>query len=157
MFEELTQLINSIPVEPELDIKHIDVTPERFNEIKKGFKKLNSKYLNRFGSPGHYIYVYMPTGIQRMNRRVRFLFARMMKKSNKFMNQMRMRYEATSFTLKPKTWHSGVIKMSTANNQMFFHVNLKSHQIYSYRSKRGQSSGFTKMNTARKAGLLRYR
>ena len=58
-------------------------------EIKKGFRKLNSKYVSRFGSPGHYIYVYMPKGLERMSRRAKFAYGRIIKRSKKFLDSIR--------------------------------------------------------------------
>lgn len=126
-------------------------------EIKKGFRKLNAKYVSRFGSPGHYIYVYMPKGLERMSRRAKFAYGRIVKRSKKFLDSIKTRYDASSLTVKPKTWHTAIVKLTTKDNVLAFHVNLKSHSIYSYRSKRGQNAAFVKMTKAKKAGLLRYR
>lgn len=140
-----------------MNIFETDISQEELLEIKKGFRKLNSKYVSRFGQPGHYVYVYMPKGLERMSRKAKFAYGRIVKRSKKFLNGIKSRYDATSLTVKPKTWHTAIVKVATRDNILAFHVNLKSHQIYSYRSKRGQNAAFVKMTKAKKAGLLRYR
>lgn len=127
-------------------------------EYVLGGARIGARYLQRMGSPGHYIYIYPSKGFEKMTRRARFAYGRMVNKAKKFLTKMQIHYGATSMNVKPKTWHLAVVKMTgkeTGSTEFLF--NLKSHQIYSYRSHRGVTGASAALSKSKKAGILRYR
>lgn len=127
-------------------------------EYKVGSMGIGTKYIQRFGTPGNYVYIYPSKRLQRFSRRVRGAYARFIKKSQAFLNKFKTAYEGTSMHVKPKTWHSAIIDLRKKDGGLLqFHVDLKAHGIYSYRSKRGQLGAAVKLGRAKKKGILRYR
>jgi hypothetical protein len=127
-------------------------------EYGKGTSGVGVKYLTRMGVPGSYTYVYSPRRMARMTRKAKFFYTRFLKRSTKFLNQFRVRYDASAVNVKPKTWATAIVNVKTKQGGMFdFHVNLRSHQIYSYRSRRGTVGAAGVMARAHKSGILRYR
>lgn len=131
---------------------------EQFLEYTKGGKRYGAKYLNRFGVPGNYSYIYPEGNFERYSRKVKFFFSRFMKKSQRFLNQVKTNYEAKKLDVKPKNWANAIINVTKRDGGLLqFHVDTKSHHIYSYRSKGGQGGAAASLSKAKRSGILRYR
>lgn len=127
-------------------------------EYKLGSMGSATKYIQRFGTPGNYVYIYPSQRFQRFSKKVRIAYARFLKKSKGFLNKFKVAYEGTSINVKPKTWHTAIVDVNRKDGSILqFKVNLKAHGIYSYRSKRGQLGAAVKLGRAKKRGILRYR
>ena len=127
-------------------------------EIIKGAKKAASKYLQRFGVPGHYTYIYPSNNLLTMGRKTKNSYKRFLKRSRNFMKKLGVAYGATSINLKPTTWKTSLLKMNSEHGEnYFFKVNLFSHKIYSYRSRRINGGLASKLSRDKKKGILRYR
>ena len=127
-------------------------------EYIKGGKRYGAKYLNRFGFPGNYSYIYPSGNFAKYSRKVKFFFSRFMKKSQRFLNRIRTNYEAKKLDVKPKNWSNAIINVVKRDGSILrFHVDTKSHHIYSYKSKGGRGGGAASLSTAKRRGILRYR
>jgi len=127
-------------------------------EYRLGTMGAGTKYIQRFGTPGQYVYIYPSKRIQRFSKKIRASYARFLKKSKTFLNSFKVAYEGTSIHVKPKTWHTAIVDVNRKDGSILqFKVNLKAHGIYSYRSKRGQLGAAVKLGRAKKRGILRYR
>jgi len=127
-------------------------------EYKLGSMGAATKYIQRFGTPGQYVYIYPSKRFQRFSKKIRAAYARFLKKSRGFLNKFKVAYEGTSIHVRPKTWHTAIIDVNKKDGGILqFKVNLKAHGIYSYRSKRGQLGAAVKLGRAKKRGILRYR
>lgn len=129
-------------------------------EYKKGQMGVGMKYVQRLGTPGNYIYVY--PGMKKfsnMSRKTQMFFNRHMRRARGFLSRFSLNYDAQNMNIKPKTWNSAVLNIKTSGGELYqFHVNLKSHGIYSYRSRRGMSGGTSaSLARSKKKGILRYR
>jgi hypothetical protein len=132
--------------------------PDVLYEYIIGQRASLAKYLQRFGAPGHYQYVYPSNGFSRMTRRAKAVFGRIIRRSRRFFKKYQESYGAKGFNVKPKTWHDSVMTVTKSDGGILnFHVNLKQHGIYSYRSHRGKGGVAVKMNKSKKKGVLRYR
>lgn len=143
-----------------INILHLANTdaPDQQLEYVVGQRASMAKYLQRFGVPGKYQYVYPSTGFTRMSRRAKAVFSRVIRRSKRFFKKYQESYGAKGFNVKPKTWHDAIMTINKPNGSILnFHVNLKQHGIYSYRSKRGRGGVWVSMNKAKKKGVLRYR
>lgn len=117
-----------------------------------------ARYLQRFGSPGHYTYVYSPEFMRRYGRKASFFFARFLKKSGRFINKIKVRYDAMKINVKPQSLTTAILHIQKGDGGILdLGVNLQKHQIYSYRSRRGISGASTKLSKAKRQGVLRYR
>ena len=85
---------------------------EEFLEYSKGIKLSGSKYLQRIGTPGNYIYVYPGKKALTMNRRMRAIYTRFITKSRRFLTRISTRYEATSMNIKPKSWRRSIVTLT---------------------------------------------
>ena len=123
-----------------------------------GGKRMGAKYMQRLGSPGHYKYVYAPSSINRFSRKAKFYYSRFLKRSAKFLKSIALSYDAKALNVKPKTWRTAIVNIQQNSGlNLMLHVDLKSHQIYSYKSHRGQMGASTKLSRAKKKGILRFR
>ena len=60
--------------------------------------------------------------------------------------------------IKPKTWEISIMAMKTKHKGvMDFSINLKKHTLISYRARNGIHGNATKLATAKRKGILRYR
>lgn len=141
----------------ELD-KQVTEHPDEMLEYVVGQRASLAKYLQRFGSPGNYTYVYPSNGFMRMTRRAKAVFGRIIRRSRKFFKKYQQSYNAKGFNVRPKTWHDAIMTVRKPDGGVLnFHVNLKQHGIYSYRSHRGRGGAAVTMNKSKKKGVLRYR
>lgn len=139
--------------------KHVHDSQEYFKEYKVGSAGIAHQYLQRFGVPGKYTYIYPDRRFEKLGRKTSFIYKRFLRKARRFLNAIKMSYDAQSMNVKPKTWHSAIVNIRKKDGiNVMLHVNLKSHQIYSYRSSRGKSGGASGiLAKRRKQGILRYR
>jgi hypothetical protein len=129
-------------------------------EYIKGRKVLGSKYLQRLGSPGNYIYVYPGRKIVALGRNYKRAYSRFIQKNRTFLNKIQTRYDATHVDIMPgRKWTSALMKMTTkGGDTISFHLNLKTHGIKSYRSVDKGSGGVSaQLAKSKKNGVLRYR
>jgi hypothetical protein len=132
---------------------------EQILEYKIGQKVFGASYVQRLGTPGNYIYIYPPKKFSNFGRRTKQAYARFVKKSKRFLKKVALRYEATSINMKPKSWAAAVIDIHKKNGDVIqMHVNLKNHNVYSYRSRRGHVGGAAQnLSKSKRKGILRYR
>lgn len=145
----------NIPVDSILDILKID---NGLYEYKVGSMGIGTKYVQRFGTPGHYVYIYPSKRLQKFSRRIRWAYARFVHRSQRFLNRFKIAYEGQGMHVKPQSWHTAIIDVTKKDGSILqFKVDLKSHGIYSYRSKRGIGGAAVSLGKAKKRGILRYR
>jgi hypothetical protein len=127
-------------------------------EIKKAGRKSNSKYLQRFGVPGHYVYIYPLAKMKRLSRKARYSYKRALRRTRSFSKKIGIAYGATTLNQRPKSWHTAIVKFNAENGVTGqLAVNYKKHAIYNYKSRRSGAGGSAKLARARKKGILRYR
>lgn len=127
-------------------------------EFKMGAVGTSVKYIQRLGSPGHYIYIYPTNSMAKLSRKARFTYSRMVSRASRFLKRVQRAYSAESMSMKPKNWHTSIVTMTGKQIGMTqFTFDLKTHGIYSYRSKRGHVGASVKLAKAKKKGILRYR
>jgi hypothetical protein len=127
-------------------------------EFNLGGSKRGAKYLQRLGSPGNYVYIYSNKRLNKLSRKVRFHYGRMIAKSAKWLGGLKNNYGATALNVKPKSWNTGIVNLvNKERGGMSMFVNFKTHQIYSYRSQRRGTGTSSMLAKKRKAGILRYR
>lgn len=131
---------------------------EEFLEYSKGVKLSGSKYLQRIGTPGNYIYVYPGKKALTMNRRMRAIYTRFITKSRRFLTRISTRYEATSMNIKPKSWRRSIVTLTTKNGgTLQMNIDLQKHGIHSYRSVNMGGGASAKLSMSKRKGVLRYR
>lgn len=131
---------------------------DEFLEYSKGMKLSGSKYLQRIGTPGNYIYIYPGKKALTMNRRMKAIYTRFVRKSSRFLNRISTRYEATSMNIKPKSWGRSIISVTTKNGgTLQMNIDLQKHGIHSYRAVNMGGGSSAKLSMSKRKGVLRYR
>lgn len=131
---------------------------QKLLEYTTGGRRLGAKYIQRFGVPGKYQYVYPIKKWERLSRKTKFHFARFVKHTARFMKMISFSYEQKGINIKPLNWHNALVDINKKDGDLLqLGISLKSHQIYSYKSKRGITGGSTSLSKAKKSGILRYR
>ncbi|PKP53829.1 MAG: hypothetical protein CVT92_02535 [Bacteroidetes bacterium HGW-Bacteroidetes-1] len=129
-----------------------------FLEYSKGIKLSGSKYLQRIGTPGNYIYVYPGKKALTMNRRLKAVYSRFVRKSRRFLTSLSTRYDATSMNIKPKSWRRSMITLTTrSGGTLQMNIDLSKHGIHSYRAMNMGGGASAKLATSKRKGVLRYR
>jgi len=140
------------------EIIGVEKIEDTLYEYKVGSMGVGTKYIQRFGTPGHYIYIYPANKIKKLSRKLRWAYARFVKRSQRFLNRFKTAYEGQGMHVKPQSWHRAVVDVTKKDGGILqFNVNLKAHGIYSYRSKRGVGGAAVSLGRAKKRGILRYR
>lgn len=131
---------------------------EEFLEYSKGIKLSGSKYLQRIGTPGNYIYVYPGKKALTMNRRMKAIYTRFITKSRRFLTRVSTRYEATSMNIKPKSWRRSIVTLTAKNGgTLQMNIDLQKHGIHSYRAVNMGGGASAKLSMSKRKGVLRYR
>jgi len=127
-------------------------------EFKLGGTKVGATYINRSGSPGNYIYHYLPKSFSKFGRKTSFAYGRLIKNSMRFINMYKTRYGAMRVEMKPKTWYTSVVDFKMEDGGWITHlIDLKNKKTMAYKIRREPSGGSTQINKLKKAGVLRYR
>ena len=131
---------------------------DEFLEYSKGMKLSGSKYLQRIGTPGNYIYIYPGKKALTMNRRMKAIYTRFVRKSSRLLNRISTRYEATSMNIKPKSWSRSIISVTTKRGgTLQMNIDLQKHGIHSYRAVNMGGGASAKLSMSKRKGVLRYR
>lgn len=131
---------------------------DEFLEYSKGIKLSGSKYLQRIGTPGNYIYIYPGKKALSMNRRMKAIYARFITKSRRFLTRISTRYEATSMNIKPKSWSRSIVSLTTRRGgTLQMDIDLQKHGIHSYRAANMGGGASAKLSMSKRKGTLRYR
>jgi hypothetical protein len=138
-------------------IEEVDLT-DGILEFKLGGMLAGAKYIQRIGSPGHYIYIYPNKTMEKMGRKMRFFYARFTSRHKKWLGSFSANYGATSMNIRPKNWHTAIVDMHSKERGLLqMNVNLAKHSIYSYRSQRKGAGTSASLSMSKRKGLLRYR
>jgi hypothetical protein len=147
LIEELIRKLNTVSSDEQI-----------VREYTMGSSRIGAKYLMRRGAPGRYTYIYAPKRLMKLTRKARNAYAHFLKKSSKFLKSISLSYDAKALNATPVTWRTAIVNVQKQNGtNLMLHVDLKSHQIYSYKSKRGQGGASFTMARAKKKGILRFR
>lgn len=145
-------------IERLLDLLKDSYEDEIVKEYKSGAMGTATKYIQRIGTPGHYKYIYATRGFDKMSRKAKFFYNRLIRRSKKFLGKISNLYGAQSMSIKPVTWRTAIVNVQKKSGvNVMLHVDLKSHQIYSYKSKRGQGGASFELARSKKSGILRFR
>ena len=127
-------------------------------EFKKGVKIFGSSYIQRLGNPGSYTYIYPSKKFEKFGRKFKRIYGRFVKRNKSLFKRLGSRYESTSMNIRPKSWNTSIMAMKTKRKGvMDFNINLRKHTISSYRARTGANGNATKLATAKRKGILRYR
>jgi hypothetical protein len=128
-------------------------------EYKSGMRRLNAKYIQRFGTPGDYRYIYKSAKYNAMSRKTRAVFGRIVHKANRFLKAIKLRYGATKVIVKPMGWHHAVVTLTGDKGVATLSADLVRHKTKGYRTKVQHRIGklSTVSGNLKKKGILRYR
>lgn len=136
----------------------------KWDELKKRLEYLSGtsgigvKYLNRFGSPGNYSYIYPDDKINRYGRVKYRAFMRYLTHHNRFIQRINQAYNGRKISLKTISWHYQLATITRQEGSSFkLGINLRNHKIRSYRSKLRGPSASAHLNSLKRRGVLRYR
>jgi len=135
---------------------------EVIKEWSSGAAKVGAKYLKRIGTPGNYTYIYSNRKVEKLGRKARAAYGRLIDKNIKLFNRLKMRFDPRSFQVSPsKQWYHAAVKMNLKNGDLItMRINMKNTSIIGYRrSRRGQGlPGYPiQIAKAKKKGILRYK
>lgn len=128
-------------------------------EYSVGMRRLNAKYMQRFGTPGNYRYIYKSNSFTRLPRKVQSVYGRIAHKAGRWLKSVQLRYGASRIQVKPKGWHHAIVTLTGDRGKIDLDVDLTKHQIKSYRTRQTHRiNSLSAVNgSLRKRGILRYR
>ena len=128
-------------------------------EYMTGMRRIGAKYIQRFGVPGNYRYVYQTKKFARLSRKIKAVYGRIVKRSDLFLKQAQLKYGATHLTVKTKSWHQAIITLTGDRGTFDLIADLPNKRITGYRTKATHRVGrlSTVNSRLRKKGVLRYR
>jgi hypothetical protein len=128
-------------------------------EYKIGMRRLNAKYIQRFGTPGNYNYVYKSKKFDQQPRLVKKVYGRIMNRAGRFLKSLKLRYGATRLQVKPLGWHHAVVTLTGDKGTLQFDADLVKHQLKPYRTKfTHRNMRLSSVNSElKRKGILRYR
>lgn len=140
-----------VPVQPSKEYVQL--------EYKTGMRRMNAKYLQRFGTPGNYRYIYKSNKFTRLSRKVQTVYNRIAHRANRWLKSVQMRYGATRLQVKPLGWHHAVVRLTGDRGTIEFDADLTKHRIKPYRTRvQHRIMSLSTVNgNLKKKGILRYR